>query len=346
MRRFRKSDAQAMFDNWASDDEVTHFLTWRSHSNLKITQDVIDTWCEHYNDNTYNWAITLKGCDEPIGSIGITRQDEENSQGEFGYVISRKHWGNGIVTEAMTALLDYFFNEIGFEVIDGLHIVNNPASGRVMQKLHMSYVERLCGQYNDNIGNPIDVFHYTLEKADFNALHIRKAYSHEVSIVGQLYDSLVNYMDSTKNYVGWRVGIYPTTEIAAAGFAEDALYVATVGGKIAGSVILNYTQASGYSEAKWQSECRKPLVVHTLAMNPDFLKQGVANALLCYTAEKAKKEGITSIRLDTAEGNLPARNLYEKAGYTHIGNANLGLERGGITCWYLYEKVVSLGIAF
>ena len=64
LRRFTLDDADAMYRNWASDDEVTKYLTWPAHSSVDITKMVLADWVESYkNDDNYNWAITLKGND-------------------------------------------------------------------------------------------------------------------------------------------------------------------------------------------------------------------------------------------------------------------------------------------
>ena len=44
LRRFVREDAGAMYKNWASDHEVTKYLTWPTHSNVDITKLVIDSW--------------------------------------------------------------------------------------------------------------------------------------------------------------------------------------------------------------------------------------------------------------------------------------------------------------
>ena len=61
LRRFRLDDAQAMYDNWASDPEVTKFLTWPIHGNVEISRSILQSWIDAYADNdTYQWAIVLK----------------------------------------------------------------------------------------------------------------------------------------------------------------------------------------------------------------------------------------------------------------------------------------------
>lgn len=340
MRKFKLDDAEDMFNNWASDEQVTRYLTWQHHKTLKVSQDVMETWCAHYNQNTYHWALVLKESNELIGTVGLVRINEKDKVGEFGYAIARKYWNKGIVTEAMNALFEYFFNEIGFEKIEGLHDVDNTASGRVMQKLGMSFVGRISDKYKDNKGNDIDVSRYTIDKKTFNSIKIRKAYSHEIDDIAKLYFDLVSYMDSTKNYPGWKNGIYPTLKVAEAGFAEDSLYVATIASKIVGSCVLNNKQPEPYKTAKWECKTDKPLVVHTLCVNPNFQKQGIAQKLLNFVDELAIDKGIHSIRLDTSEPNIPAIKLYEKVGYKHVGNVDLLINRGGIKCWYTFEKIV------
>ena len=71
LRRFAPSDAEAMYKNWASDSEVTRFLTWPAHGSAEVSRRVLETWAAQYeNDDYYQWAIVLKeNGDGPIGSI-------------------------------------------------------------------------------------------------------------------------------------------------------------------------------------------------------------------------------------------------------------------------------------
>lgn len=55
------------------------------------------------------------------------------------YCIGKKYWGQGIVTEALNAVLNFAYEIIGFNRIETYHSINNPASGRVMQKSRMIF---------------------------------------------------------------------------------------------------------------------------------------------------------------------------------------------------------------
>lgn len=141
LRRFKMQDAEAMYRNWASDSEVTKFLTWQPHSSVDATKIILKDWIKDYeNDDIYNWAIILKeNGDEPIGSIGAVDKNERINMVHIGYCISRKWWHKGITSEALKALIRYFIEEIGANRVEARHDPNNPNSGKVMMKCGMKY---------------------------------------------------------------------------------------------------------------------------------------------------------------------------------------------------------------
>ena len=60
-------------------------------------------------------------------------------QAELGYWVGKPYWGKGFCTEAAQAVLAYAFNELALIRVYARYLARNPASGRVMQKLHMQY---------------------------------------------------------------------------------------------------------------------------------------------------------------------------------------------------------------
>ena len=76
LRRITADDSQAMFNNWASDEEVAKYVTWYPQENIETTKKIINSWVEQYkSDDTYHWAITLKNNDETIGMIDVVVMD-------------------------------------------------------------------------------------------------------------------------------------------------------------------------------------------------------------------------------------------------------------------------------
>ena len=105
LRPFTMADAEPMFRNWASDDEVTKHLTWPTHESVEITNMVLSDWTSHYGEpDFYNWAIVLKeNGPEPIGNISVVGIDNKVDAAIMGYCMSRAHWRKGIMAEALTA---------------------------------------------------------------------------------------------------------------------------------------------------------------------------------------------------------------------------------------------------
>lgn len=154
LRRFTMEDIQPMFDNWASDPEVTRYLTWPTHSSAAITAMVMTDWVEAYErEDRYNWAIILKGTDDkPIGNISVVHLHENVDAGEIGYCMGKAWWRGGIMTEALRAVIDYLFGQVGFNRLEARHDTNNPASGRVMEKCGMRYEGTLRQSARNNQG--------------------------------------------------------------------------------------------------------------------------------------------------------------------------------------------------
>lgn len=138
LRRFTMEDVDAMYANWASDGEVTKFLTWPAHDSAEITKMVMEDWTANYaQDDYYQWAIEFEG--QPIGSISVVSGNEKAQSVHIGYCIGRKWWHKDITSEALNAVMDYLFGEVGVRRIDARHDPRNPHSGGVMRKCGMKY---------------------------------------------------------------------------------------------------------------------------------------------------------------------------------------------------------------
>ena len=139
LRRAQMEDAEPMFHNWANDKEVTKYLTWPPHSNIEVTQKVLESWVESYEkEDYYQWMIDLKEIHEPIGSIMVSTVGRAQSA-HVGYCIGKKWWHQGIMSETLQAVMDFLFNEVGYHRVEAMHDSNNPNSGKVMAKCGMKY---------------------------------------------------------------------------------------------------------------------------------------------------------------------------------------------------------------
>ena len=134
LRPWRDDDAASLF-KYASDPEVGPRAGWPPHKSVEESLEIIHT--VFHNDT--NWAIELKATGEAIGAIGYVPAPESNlptRDGEplIGYWVGKPYWNQGICTEALRAMIDYCFNKKGFQTLWSDFFVDNPASGRVMEK--------------------------------------------------------------------------------------------------------------------------------------------------------------------------------------------------------------------
>ena len=167
LRRFVNEDAAAMYKNWASDDAVTKFLMWPTHSSEEISQGVTKDWVNSYsNEKYYQWAIVLKeNGDEPIGSISVVDMKENISAVHIGYCIGRTWWNKGITSEALSAVMAFLFDEVDVNRIEARHDPRNPNSGKVMQNCGMKYEGTLRSADWNNQGI-CDACYYALLKSE------------------------------------------------------------------------------------------------------------------------------------------------------------------------------------
>ena len=144
LRRFKADDAQMMFDNWVSNPNVVKYLRWSAHTDIAQTKEVLDYWVSSYEKaEVYNWAIELKELSQPIGSIGVVEQKDDIKMVHIGYCIGEKWWNKGYTSEALSALIDFFFDEVGINRIESQHEPNNPNSGKAMMKCGLKYEGRM-----------------------------------------------------------------------------------------------------------------------------------------------------------------------------------------------------------
>ena len=169
LRRFKIEDADVMYRNWASDDEVTKYLTWPTHANVNVTRAVLEDWIQKYNNpDYYNWAIELKQIGELIGNLSVVKHEEKTGSATIGWCMGKRWWGQRIMPEAARAVLQFLFEEVGFNRIAAQHDKENAKSGRVMQKIGMirEGTLRASGKNNQGI---VDEVYYSILKDDYEA---------------------------------------------------------------------------------------------------------------------------------------------------------------------------------
>lgn len=168
LRRFKEEDAEAVFQNWTSDDLVTEFLRWPTHRSIEITNRILKEWISQYQNNDfYQWAIVLKEYGEvPIGTISVVDMNEGLNIVHIGYCIGSKWWKQGIASEAFRLIIPFLFEEVRVNRIESQHDPNNPGSGKVMEKCGLKYEGTLRQADSSNKGI-VDAAIYSILADDY-----------------------------------------------------------------------------------------------------------------------------------------------------------------------------------
>lgn len=153
LRPFRENDVDDMYNNWASSDNVSKFLTWPTHESKEVTKSVIDLWVSQNESlQNYQWCMEWKENHQAIGSMGVVHFDEATQAAEIGYCIGEDYWHRGITAEALTEVMRFLFEEVQCNRIMAKHDYNNPNSGKVMKKAGLEYEGTLLEAGKNNTG--------------------------------------------------------------------------------------------------------------------------------------------------------------------------------------------------
>lgn len=168
LRRFNSSDAQALFNNWANDSEVTKFLVWPPLASVEVAKNILSDWIDNYSDDKfYQWAIILKeNGDDPIGTINVVHMNEEIDMVHIGYCIGKRWWHKGITSEAFKGIIPFLIEEVGVKRIESRHDPRNLNSGKVMLKCGLQYEGTLRDADMNNQGI-CDAAMYALLSKDY-----------------------------------------------------------------------------------------------------------------------------------------------------------------------------------
>jgi [ribosomal protein S5]-alanine N-acetyltransferase len=134
LREIIPSDAEALF-RIRGDYEVTKYNIGTAYDRLELAVDLIAAMAQAYREEKeIRWGITLKAEDTVIGMCGYNYWIRRDARGSVGYDLARAYWGQGIMTEALGAVIRFGFRHMGLNRIEADADARNPASARVLAK--------------------------------------------------------------------------------------------------------------------------------------------------------------------------------------------------------------------
>lgn len=129
------TDADAIFQGYAQDPEVTRFLIWKPHRNLSETRAFIERCLAGWEQQTeFTYTITDAQTTQLLGMLSLRIRSFAAS---LGYVIRRSAWGQGIMPEAAGCLAEWALAQEGIYRVWATCDYDNRASARVLEKIGM-----------------------------------------------------------------------------------------------------------------------------------------------------------------------------------------------------------------
>jgi len=165
LRALTMRDERDMF-RYASDPAVSRHVLWEAHETPRQTRSALRSALRQYRAGApSSFAIERKSDRRMIGTIGFMWINCEHRSGEVGYSLARDCWNQGYATEALAAVLRFGFQTLRLNRIEAQHEVDNPASGRVMEKCGMACEGTLRSRVF-NKGHFSDVRLYAILRTD------------------------------------------------------------------------------------------------------------------------------------------------------------------------------------
>jgi [ribosomal protein S5]-alanine N-acetyltransferase len=143
LRRIETADTEALFAI-KSDVQITRQYGQEPHASPKDTLGWIQRLQADYERReTLSWALTLEGEDRLIGACMLWNSDPGFHCAEIGYELHPAYWRQGLMTEAVSAMLTYGFRELGLHRIEANPLAENKSSREFLLKLGFTYEGKL-----------------------------------------------------------------------------------------------------------------------------------------------------------------------------------------------------------
>ena len=169
LRPWRETDAEDLF-RYASDVRVSEMALWPCHTSVEMSREVIRKF---FIPNDANFAMICKETGEAIGCIGLVPVGDEHysatgGQREVGYWIGYPHWGRGLTTEALRALLTYCSSRLEIDSLLLTTDARNRGSQRVAEKCGFVQFDRYVLDGIDSLAYHIQLPSTTIRACDEN----------------------------------------------------------------------------------------------------------------------------------------------------------------------------------
>jgi ribosomal-protein-alanine N-acetyltransferase len=169
LRELRRADAPALLVAWRDAETMLYFGAEPLATAADARSQIRDFRAEAASGDGIRWAITERGRDEYVGDIGFSNFAPEHARAEVGFLLARAFWRRGLMSEALTTVLDYGFRTKSLHRVEALVDPRNESSLRVLERCGFAREGTLRG-YEFERGAFIDLVLFSLLQSDWPAV--------------------------------------------------------------------------------------------------------------------------------------------------------------------------------
>ncbi len=138
LREFTADDESDIHE-YGGDPVVSRYMDWGPNTPDVTRQILLDRLVQQqtWPRDEINLAIELSATGKQIGAFGVRIPDARNGLADFGFVLNRRYWRQGFMTETAGAVLETAFSIMGLRRLIATCDTRNIASARVMEKIGM-----------------------------------------------------------------------------------------------------------------------------------------------------------------------------------------------------------------
>jgi ribosomal-protein-alanine N-acetyltransferase len=157
-------DAPAVF-SYASDPEISRLVDWPRHETIDDSRRFVARSMVGYaQGGHYEWGLMRRSDQAFLGTCGFGEIDVARRVADVGYVLAKPYWRQGYATEAVAAVLQFGFLQLGLRLIEAQALPENAASLRVMAKLGMRYRETRPMNHDHGSSRAVSVWQIERER--------------------------------------------------------------------------------------------------------------------------------------------------------------------------------------
>ncbi len=139
LREYMEDDSAAVL-LYQNDPRYLRYYPWEERTPDDVQRFVRQFigWRAESPRRRFQLAVLLRESGALIGSCGVRRKPDDDTEADIGFELSPEYWGCGYATEAATAMVEFAFRDLGVQRLSSWCIADNTASARVLEKLGMS----------------------------------------------------------------------------------------------------------------------------------------------------------------------------------------------------------------